>query len=299
VVFDSVGSSRNIAFSGITLTNNRGTASGTGGILIYGVDGLNISNCVMLDNFDKSNPVQHQMRFGNGAPTVNAVVNGNAIKAGVLRALASAGDLTSVGTVATLVLKEHGYLVGDSLTIAGAVETNYNGAQTVASVIDQDRLNYTIVSTTSPATGSITAQTQCAGSGIFTHSTATDLVISSNRVNITNGTNLSIDSANSVISDNVCTRALNLTSNADNCMVTGNVSLSSTSSMAASDCVITGNRWNGTLNVSGDNNQMMNNRLNSVFNLSDLSGNNNDLAYNSKLSTDTGTGNEEVRTGWT
>lgn len=66
--------------------------------------------------------------------------------------------LTSVGTTATAtVAAGHGLSVNDSVTIAGATPSAYNGTYTVASVPSSTTFTYTFAGGTSPATGTITA----------------------------------------------------------------------------------------------------------------------------------------------
>lgn len=70
----------------------------------------------------------------------------------------SVSSLTLDGTATALAtLANHGYRTGDSVTIAGASQTEFNGAKTVTRV-DANTFTYSVVSTTSPATGTITAQ---------------------------------------------------------------------------------------------------------------------------------------------
>src|SRR3972149_365179 len=66
--------------------------------------------------------------------------------------------LTSASTTATAeVAAGHGLSVGDSVTIAGATPSAYNGTYTVATVADSTHFTYTFAGGTSPATGTITA----------------------------------------------------------------------------------------------------------------------------------------------
>lgn len=71
----------------------------------------------------------------------------------------SISALTSVTTTATATTSaDHGLSVGDSVTIAGATQTEYNGTYTVATVADATHFTYTFAgSATTPATGTITA----------------------------------------------------------------------------------------------------------------------------------------------
>lgn len=66
-------------------------------------------------------------------------------------------SLTSVSTTATATLAAHGYRTGDSVTIAGATPSAYNGTYTVT-VTSSSTFTYTFAGGTSPATGTITAQ---------------------------------------------------------------------------------------------------------------------------------------------
>lgn len=65
-------------------------------------------------------------------------------------------SLTSVTTVATATVTAHGYATGQTVTIAGAVQTNYNKTTTIT-VTGANTFTYTITATTSPATGTITS----------------------------------------------------------------------------------------------------------------------------------------------
>lgn len=67
--------------------------------------------------------------------------------------------LTSSSTTATAVTStDHGLSVNDSVTIAGAAQTEYNGTYTVKTVADSTHFTYTFAgSATTPATGTITA----------------------------------------------------------------------------------------------------------------------------------------------
>ena len=65
--------------------------------------------------------------------------------------------LTSSGTTATAtVAAGHGLSVRDSVTIAGATQTEYNGTYTVVTVADSTHFTYSFAgSATTPATGTI------------------------------------------------------------------------------------------------------------------------------------------------
>jgi hypothetical protein len=66
--------------------------------------------------------------------------------------------LTSTTTTATATsTSAHGLLAGQFITVAGANETNYNGVFEIQTVPSNTTFTYTIVATTSPATGTITA----------------------------------------------------------------------------------------------------------------------------------------------
>lgn len=72
----------------------------------------------------------------------------------------SVTSITRTGAVATLTKVAHGYVVGDIVKISGAVETEYNGNKTVATVPTADTLTYAVTGTpTTPATGTILAGT--------------------------------------------------------------------------------------------------------------------------------------------
>jgi hypothetical protein len=67
-------------------------------------------------------------------------------------------SVTSASTTATATLVGHGYRTGDSVVIAGANQSPYNGTYTVTRVSD-DVFTYTFAgSGTTPATGTITVQ---------------------------------------------------------------------------------------------------------------------------------------------
>lgn len=65
-------------------------------------------------------------------------------------------SLTSVTTTATLTTSaNHGLKAGDYVTVSGANETEYNGTFEITDVPSDTTFTYTIVATTSPATGTI------------------------------------------------------------------------------------------------------------------------------------------------
>ena len=62
--------------------------------------------------------------------------------------------ITSVTTTASVAHTAHGLSNGDEVVIRGAVENEYNGIQTISNV-STNAYDYTIIATTSPATGTI------------------------------------------------------------------------------------------------------------------------------------------------
>lgn len=68
------------------------------------------------------------------------------------------GELTSSTTTATVTHTAHGFTTGQYVTIAGASPVAYNGTYLIT-VTDADHFTYTFAGGTSPATGTITAQT--------------------------------------------------------------------------------------------------------------------------------------------
>jgi hypothetical protein len=66
-------------------------------------------------------------------------------------------SITSSGTVATVTLVNHGYQNNFQTKIVGANQSEYNGVFVINKVTD-DTFKYTIVPTSSPATGTITEQ---------------------------------------------------------------------------------------------------------------------------------------------
>lgn len=68
------------------------------------------------------------------------------------------GDVDSAATTVTVTLAAHGYQTGDSVVIAGADQTEYNGTYTIT-VTGANTFTYTFAgSATTPATGTITAR---------------------------------------------------------------------------------------------------------------------------------------------
>lgn len=64
--------------------------------------------------------------------------------------------ITRASSTATLTSTAHGYVVGDSIVVSGAVETEYNGTFTVLAAATADTLTYAVSGTpTTPATGTI------------------------------------------------------------------------------------------------------------------------------------------------
>jgi len=67
-------------------------------------------------------------------------------------------SLTRSGTTATGTLTNHGFQIGDTVTIAGAAQSQYNGAKTITGVPDANTFTYNVSgSPATPATGTITA----------------------------------------------------------------------------------------------------------------------------------------------
>lgn len=92
--------------------------------------------------------------------TLATVVNQQAYTITVTSETAqTASGVTRSGSTATMTFgTAHGYVSGQQITVAGAVETDYNGTFTVLSVPTVATLTYTVSnSPTTPATGTITA----------------------------------------------------------------------------------------------------------------------------------------------
>lgn len=100
----------------------------------------------------------------------------------------SVSTLTRSGsTVTATTVSDHEFASGQSVTIAGAVETDYNGAQDIT-VTAADTFTYTIATTPStPATGTITADADLASISIESVEFGVDQ-------NLTSGTNLTFSS---------------------------------------------------------------------------------------------------------
>ncbi len=97
----------------------------------------------------------HQSGNENGPFSAFQISTGGAI--GVAELVWGTGadivSLTSVGATATAVTDvPHGFTTGDSVTVSGAVEADYN-VTAVVTVVNATTFTYTIVATTSPATG--------------------------------------------------------------------------------------------------------------------------------------------------
>jgi hypothetical protein len=85
-----------------------------------------------------------------------------------------AGSLTSSSTTATVVHIHHGYESGESVTISGADQTEYNGTYTIT-VVDEDTFTYTFAgSATTPATGTIVTSLNLTTSGNWQAATLND-----------------------------------------------------------------------------------------------------------------------------
>lgn len=83
-------------------------------------------------------------------------------------AIISITGITRVGATATATSVAHGRTTGDSLTIAGADQAEYNGTFTIT-VTGVDTFTYTVVGTpATPATGTITAGGTIVATGITT-----------------------------------------------------------------------------------------------------------------------------------
>lgn len=67
------------------------------------------------------------------------------------------GDLTSVGTTATVAMSDTSTLVdGGIVTVSGATQTEYNGDYTITNIVGNTSFDYIFAgSSTSPATGTI------------------------------------------------------------------------------------------------------------------------------------------------
>jgi len=84
------------------------------------------------------------------------------------------GSLTSSSTTATVVHIHHGYESGESVTISGADQTEYNGTYTIT-VVDEDTFTYTFAgSATTPATGTIVTSLNLTTAGNWQAATLND-----------------------------------------------------------------------------------------------------------------------------
>lgn len=92
--------------------------------------------------------------LGVPAPSVAPTASLSAVVASITRSV----------SVATVTLINHGFAVGDVVTISGANESAYNGDVTVLSVIDENQFRYTVSgSPATPASGTITAVSTASG----------------------------------------------------------------------------------------------------------------------------------------
>lgn len=107
----------------------------------------------------------------------------------------SVSSITRSGATVTVTTSgTHNFATGQSVTIAGAVETDYNGAQTIT-VTAADVFTYTITTTpSSPATGTITAAASMASLSIESSDFGNDN-------NLLSGTQLSYGSPISGVDD--------------------------------------------------------------------------------------------------
>ncbi|MEO9884011.1 MAG: hypothetical protein ABJG33_00095 [Balneola sp.] len=72
-------------------------------------------------------------------------------------------NLTETGETATATQADHGYEVGDIVTIEGAAETGYNGTWTIASVPTDDSYTFDVGATVSDDGGGATAHINAVG----------------------------------------------------------------------------------------------------------------------------------------
>jgi hypothetical protein len=106
--------------------------------------------------------------YGSGAALATAIqaamnlcagrTNSYTVLYGAGTRVVSVASITRATTVATVTTSAaHGFATGNSVTMAGATPTGYNGAKTIT-VISPTQFSYTVVNTlTTPATGTITA----------------------------------------------------------------------------------------------------------------------------------------------
>lgn len=70
----------------------------------------------------------------------------------------SAISITRAGSTATVALVDHGYAIGDTVTVTGATEPEYNGEHVLTAVTD-DSFSYAVTGTpATPATGTVMAR---------------------------------------------------------------------------------------------------------------------------------------------
>lgn len=130
----------------------------------YNNKGINTIVADILVNFTDGGftPGSIPSSLGNASVTFDGVLVSDALnRLAALRPGASAvTSITRVSTTATVTtVLPHGLSVGDTILIAGADQSDYNGTVTVASVSLTDRKVFTFAvsgSPTTPATGTIT-----------------------------------------------------------------------------------------------------------------------------------------------
>jgi hypothetical protein len=84
------------------------------------------------------------------------------------------GSVTSSSTTATVAHVNHGYTTGESVTISGADQAEYNGTYNIT-VTDQDSFTYTFAgSATTPATGTIVTSLNLSTNGDWQAATLND-----------------------------------------------------------------------------------------------------------------------------
>ena len=98
------------------------------------------------------------------------------ITVGGEKTVGEVSSLTRVGSTVNVWMPGHGFSVGQRARIVGANEAQYNGWQTVVSVIDTDNFTYTLPASATPpsATGTITARYGSCGLGWSQAFTATN-----------------------------------------------------------------------------------------------------------------------------
>lgn len=142
---------------------------------IYNSQYPNTASDTSLDNVCAITAITRNPATRSTVTTYLAGTAGTLIAAGTLFATVDAQDqfrtlvdvtlagvqlnitsLTLSGTTVTAQSTAHGQLVGKSIFISGAIQTEYNGLITITSVPDADHFTYTITGTpVSPATGTI------------------------------------------------------------------------------------------------------------------------------------------------